>query len=257
MALDGPSEAGRADGQGWRLGQQEERAGQSWLPPGQEAAARPGAGAAAKASRPARVQAMPVLGRSHRFWCPRRDLNSWSGEIPRFGDTHPTRVTKARRGQGLRGARPGWLNGVNKWPGRGGGPARSTAGSKPRRHQPSGTARPRPVLWPRAPGPCARPRRARARRPRRAGRGGRLRPRGVQPRRRPSHPRLGRPSGRDAGRCRRPGHDQAVRFRSGVILRHLARIELGNDKSKLAWLVPSVPYREGIGDGGPDSSLAG
>jgi hypothetical protein len=44
------------------------RAGmQSWLPPGQETATQPEAEATVKADRPARVLAMSVLGKSHRF----------------------------------------------------------------------------------------------------------------------------------------------------------------------------------------------
>ena len=42
---------------------------------------QPGAEAAVKDGRPARVQAMSVLGKSHRFVCPRGDSNTETGEI--------------------------------------------------------------------------------------------------------------------------------------------------------------------------------
>ena len=50
----------------------------------------------------------------------------------------------------------------------------------------------------------------------------------------------GAPAGLTLGGAGQPGHDQAVRVRSAVILRHLARIEHANNKSKLARPVPSV-----------------
>jgi len=46
---------------------------------------QPGTRAAVKDGRPARVQAMSVLGRSHRFVCPTGDLN------PHGGGTYPNR----------------------------------------------------------------------------------------------------------------------------------------------------------------------
>jgi hypothetical protein len=37
----------------------------------------PGAGAAVRTNRPACVQVLVVLGKSHQFSCPRGDLNFW------------------------------------------------------------------------------------------------------------------------------------------------------------------------------------
>jgi len=57
----------------------------------------------------------------------------------------------------------------------------------------------------------------------------------------------GAPAGVTLDGAGQPGHDQAVRVRSAVILRHLARIERGNDKSKLGRLVPPVALgKEGV-----------
>ena len=120
------------------------------------------------------------------------------------GDAAP-RGRQARRGHGLRGARPGLLNGgslaasarrrpssihcgINAW-------------SAPAIRHSSATACPLasysgPL---RSAEPSASPATSASRS------GGRLRPLGAQLRRRPSHPRPGRPSGRDAGRCRSAG----------------------------------------------------
>jgi len=50
--------------------------------PEHETAARPGAGTAVRTGRPAGVLAMSVLGKSHRFVCPRGNLNTETGAFP-------------------------------------------------------------------------------------------------------------------------------------------------------------------------------
>jgi hypothetical protein len=49
--------------------------------PGQEAATRPGAGTAVTTGRPARVQVLVILGKSHRYSCSKGDLNTETNEI--------------------------------------------------------------------------------------------------------------------------------------------------------------------------------
>ena len=72
------------------------RPGSHGCPPDRRRRGR-GPGRAVKTGRPARVQAVSVLGTSHRFRCPRGDLNTETGAISPDRGNHAIRVTRAGR----------------------------------------------------------------------------------------------------------------------------------------------------------------